>query len=266
MKQVESEKFNYVYKKNPAHTVNLITKITQLDKTRVKQILESTKFDKDCLNNLRNIKPKKHKKNGANKFKYRWDRIRKEIEGKVIARYLDFGGGDCQSTEYIGKMLGLSKLNCVCADVREWMEDTNLKRTEMSYTFSDVTDQTIDYVDNHFDLITVYHVLHHIPTYKQSYDELLRVLKPNGILILREHDYTNKKVHRYLIDIEHMIWSIVMNGNSYDQYVAEYYGKYRSEEQWKQLFCKDFDLISTTPPRGVTRSFYHTYVKKMKNN
>ena len=44
----------------------------------------------------------------------------------------------------------------------------------------------IDFPDNHFDLITVFSTLHHIPNVTFVLNELFRVLKPNGYMLLRE--------------------------------------------------------------------------------
>ena len=45
---------------------------------------------------------------------------------------------------------------------------------------------TIDFPDNSFDLITVFSVIHHIPNVTFVLNELFRVLKPNGNMLLRE--------------------------------------------------------------------------------
>ncbi|MEB0261925.1 MULTISPECIES: methyltransferase domain-containing protein [unclassified Mucilaginibacter] len=44
----------------------------------------------------------------------------------------------------------------------------------------------IDYPDNHFDLVTCFGTLHHIPNVSYVIAELYRVTKPGGIILLRE--------------------------------------------------------------------------------
>jgi ubiquinone/menaquinone biosynthesis C-methylase UbiE len=44
----------------------------------------------------------------------------------------------------------------------------------------------LDFADNSFDLIVSFSVLHHIPNVSYVMSELIRVLKPNGILLIRE--------------------------------------------------------------------------------
>ena len=45
---------------------------------------------------------------------------------------------------------------------------------------------TLQFSNNHFDLITCFGTLHHIPNVSYVLSELIRVLKPNGYLLIRE--------------------------------------------------------------------------------
>jgi ubiquinone/menaquinone biosynthesis C-methylase UbiE len=45
---------------------------------------------------------------------------------------------------------------------------------------------TIDFPDNTFELINVFSTLHHIPNVSFVFNELFRVLKPNGYMLLKE--------------------------------------------------------------------------------
>lgn len=47
-------------------------------------------------------------------------------------------------------------------------------------------DGKLGFDDNTFDLITAFGVLHHIPNVTFVFDELVRVLRPNGVLLVRE--------------------------------------------------------------------------------
>jgi SAM-dependent methyltransferase len=47
----------------------------------------------------------------------------------------------------------------------------------------------IRFPNDEFDLITVFGVLHHIPNVSYVFQELVRVLKPGGMLLLRAHHF-----------------------------------------------------------------------------
>lgn len=86
---------------------------------------------------------------------------------------------------------------------------------------------------NTFDLISMYHVLEHVPDVKKQKQEILELLKPNGILILALPNY-----------------------ESYD---ARYYGKFWAgydvprhlfhfnKKAVESLFHKEFELIKMQP-------------------
>jgi ubiquinone/menaquinone biosynthesis C-methylase UbiE len=67
-----------------------------------------------------------------------------------------------------------------------------------------------------FDLITCNFVLHHIEDLGAAMVEIKRVLKPNGYLLIMEHDMYTDMDHM-LLDIQHMIYATLYDKN--DQYI-----------------------------------------------
>jgi SAM-dependent methyltransferase len=49
-------------------------------------------------------------------------------------------------------------------------------------------DSRLPYPDGHFCAVTALMVLHHVPDADASVREIVRVLRPGGMLVLREHD------------------------------------------------------------------------------
>ena len=49
-------------------------------------------------------------------------------------------------------------------------------------------DARLPYPDGHFCAVTALMVLHHVPDADASVREIVRVLRPGGMLVLREHD------------------------------------------------------------------------------
>lgn len=61
-------------------------------------------------------------------------------------------------------------------------------RENISYVQGDLTG--LDYDDNQFDIIHIERVLHHIPEAGQAFSEIVRVLKPGGLLAINEPDFS----------------------------------------------------------------------------
>ena len=56
--------------------------------------------------------------------------------------------------------------------------------TKVMVEWGDATD--LRFQDNEFDAVIGLSVIHHIPNWRDCVDELLRVIKPNGLLIIKE--------------------------------------------------------------------------------
>ncbi len=56
------------------------------------------------------------------------------------------------------------------------------------YTVSDIAD--CRFPDNHFDVVTLWHVLEHLPNYLDVLQEIKRILKPRGVLIIEVPNFT----------------------------------------------------------------------------
>lgn len=224
------------------------------------ELFKNKSTDEKIVKKLRSMKNKFNTKASEYKDKPRYYIIKKgfQLYNKKVTSYIDFGGGNCKAIEELNKKYNLPE--CYCADIDEWVEDKKLKRSESNYKFLNVSDGKIKLPDNSIDVISVFHVLHHIPNYMQSLTEITRVLKQNGILIIREHDNDNKSTSK-LIDLEHFLWAVVNNNLNITEYTKTYYGKYFSEIKIKNILNKDFKykLIFKTKPSGITKSFYHVY-------
>ncbi|CAF4478135.1 unnamed protein product, partial [Rotaria sp. Silwood2] len=104
------------------------------------------------------------------------------IDRQKIKSYFDLGCGDGTITAGIGVYLGLTKENIFGGDVYEGQNN--------AITFVKVNENqsTIDLPSNHVDLITSFVTFHHISQLEKTLSELVRILRPGGYLIMREHD------------------------------------------------------------------------------
>ncbi|CAF1567507.1 unnamed protein product, partial [Rotaria sp. Silwood1] len=108
------------------------------------------------------------------------------IDRQKIKSYFDLGCGDGNITAGIGAYLGLTKEAIFGGDVYE------VQNKAITFIKVNENQSTIDLPSNHVDLITSFVTFHHISQIKQTLTELVRILRPGGYLILREHDCKNE--------------------------------------------------------------------------
>lgn len=177
----------------------------------------------------------------------------KKLLPLYVRKYLDFGGSDGSNAAMIGYHLRLKKSDILVIDQEEWI-GVKIKPRE------DVTFRDVEYLKkiktNSLDLITCFHVLHHIPKLKDTIKELRRILKKGGTIIISEHDCYNAQFAK-LLDVEHELFDIVINKSvTYDEFKKIYYGKYLPLAEWTKLFKKPDQLIEL---KNKDMTFYAKY-------
>ena len=156
--------------------------------------------------------------------------------------YLDYGGGEGGITKAISKALYLKKQNTYSLDVEDWYGNVLVKPYQEDVTYRTVKPfVSLPFKDDSVDVITCLQVLHHVHDIEYYLTELVRILKPNGYLVLREHDCNSELVRR-LIDVEHMLFECVLNkdtkGNG--RYLFEYKDSdgYKPISEWISILGK----------------------------
>jgi 2-polyprenyl-3-methyl-5-hydroxy-6-metoxy-1,4-benzoquinol methylase len=161
----------------------------------------------------------------------RWNIFNKYIKNKINS-YIDFGGGNGDMAYIIGRqVLKLDKSNVFVIDKESFVSTKWKPRDDITFY------ENIDNVEKTVDLITSFHVLHHIENVETYIDKIINKLNKNGYLILYEHNVTDRLLFN-LVDIQHQIYSIVFGNISYENYFKESYSNYRSTQQWINLFRK----------------------------
>ncbi len=61
----------------------------------------------------------------------------------------------------------------------------------------EIKEDTAVYVDHHFDIITMWHVLEHVPNLEDQITALKRLLKPNGVLLIAVPNYKSYDAKYY---------------------------------------------------------------------
>jgi ubiquinone/menaquinone biosynthesis C-methylase UbiE len=175
--------------------------------------------------------------------------------------YLDIGCFDGGITQSIAKYFNLNHLQTHGVDIADYGGHLTAAESKVSdppslntqsnksakIIFSLYDGKKLPYSDNSFDLITCLMVLHHIP--KDNLDalisEIYRVMKPNGVLILREHD-VNNAAEILLLDMMHDFYDYVWN--VIETKATEQWGtNYKSRMEWNALITKTGFTLYTQP-------------------
>jgi SAM-dependent methyltransferase len=116
--------------------------------------------------------------------------------GKDAPTILDFGAGVGTSVPYFRKHS--PKCDLTCLDVSRKSLEIGTSRFREQAKFVHFDGEHIPFSDNHFDLVFLACVPHHIPhsEHVSILAEIRRVLRPNGALVIFEHNpYNPLSVH-----------------------------------------------------------------------
>lgn len=178
-----------------------------------------------CRDLLQNIEKKE-----TPRGQYRISSIRKYtsiIDNIQPTSYLDIGCFKGDITREIGAHFGLSKSQICGIDIKQYQDIPD-------FTFDIYDGITIPYTNDSFDLITCFMVLHHVPSDNlvSLLSEIYRVMRPNGLLILREHDANPfDKNNVYLLDVLHEYYDHVLNESDTWESSKAFYNK---ESFWRR--------------------------------
>lgn len=201
--------------------------LTNSDSEIFKALIPVVNSDLNSKPNLayssNSARDKAHAENMANVLK-------KQVDTSKLKNLLDIGGGDGGITMLFGKELGITDLHCV--------EVNKTSNDHVKYTYLDPLDSkfTLDYPDKSFDLITAFMSLHHIEFLDRMRDEIMRILKPGGILYIKEHD-SRSVFDAMLVDIEHRIFIHKYNESILDPRLMHYKNTFNWIKYFSELTC-----------------------------
>jgi len=129
--------------------------------------------------------------NDKKNYDGRWAVIRARLPGK--ARVLDMAAG-CGTFLLYGLHLGFDTWG---VEPEAWKHDYFARKIAASaypdhyrQRLATGWGEALPFPDAHFDLVTTYQTLEHVRDVRQCLDEMLRVLKPGGVLYVRAPDYS----------------------------------------------------------------------------
>lgn len=167
------------------------------------------------------------------------------IPNKIaINNYLDFGCGESSITSALGYSIGAKKVVGMDINVPNKPVDFDFKLLDWKFP-------TIPEPAHSYDLITSLMVLHHVNNPAATISEMGRVLKPGGLLIIREHDIDGEADPdgRTFLDMLHGFYEVVWATTGHQEnpnHVETYYARYKNRETWTQLITDaGFQRIET---------------------
>ena len=208
-------------------------------------------------------KNNKPKETGFDRGQFRFDEINKlglfnDLVINDYTKYLDFGGGIGDVSSSIAKNLKLKKENSFVTDIQNWLGKEHTDEYVKYITYRYLKTNLLPFENETFDLITCLQVLHHIPDKKYTISQLRKVIKPNGILIVREHDCRDSQ-DRTMIDIEHSLHAYAVDEQGID-YFQNYHDNYMSKNELSNLMSEGgFEMVNTFPEKGITRYYYSVW-------
>lgn len=155
------------------------------------------------------------------------DFIYRNVQNKSSIDLLDVGVGSGKKTLQMKEILGC---NVSGADLEEW-GPYKANKFKFPYKQIQLSPYKIGYNDNSFDCITLILVLHHAEDIISVINECKRMLKPNGIIAIVEHDIWSDETNM-IIDVQHRIYKEL-----YDE-KTDYYGRYYNFYEWDIIFSK----------------------------
>jgi ubiquinone/menaquinone biosynthesis C-methylase UbiE len=173
----------------------------------------------------------------CSKTKFGMDFLKKQMKPIDYSnfKYLDVGCGDGRKTIQFAQTFKIKKDNIYGADIEAWGPYAKDK-TSLPFQFKGIKNDKLDYPDNQFDIITCFLTLHHVKNMEKLINEIYRVLKEGGILILIEHDALNY-YDKLLIEIQHTFFAYLYDKNK--EYIKHPdYSNYLNNMEFQYIFTK----------------------------
>lgn len=186
----------------------------------------------------------------------------------LVNNYLDIGCFDGAISKAVGERFNLNAERIHGIDVKSYQHIENNSYDDI--TFTEYNGETIPFDDDSFELITCLMTLHHVdPIHLDTLiGEICRVLKPTGVVILREHNVELDKQPResLALDIMHdfydYVWKMDVDAN-WGELTNHVVNNYKNADSWSQLF-HSHNLVTHVSPHilcDMQRNPYMSYIR-----
>ena len=181
------------------------------------------------------------------------------------SQYLDFGGGIGDIAASMAKRYGMQKENVFVTDIKDWFGQEHIEKYKDYVTYRYLKVNKLPFMNNQFDFITCFQVLHHVPIKQVEYvvEELVRIMNVGGHILFREHD-CNSIETKMLIDVEHALYNFCHDKDTSMTFLQDYDEHYFSKQELETILKKYLTPVKLAyeEPKGVTRYYYTCWKKQ----
>jgi len=177
----------------------------------------------------------------------------------TIDRFLDLGCSEGSITAPLGESLQLDLQNIHGCDIFD-VKDTK------GFIFKKVENQEkLLYEDSYFPVVVALMSLHHMEKLEIMINEIYRVLRPGGLLVIREHNCESGDVS-LVMDVVHGFYMQVWKEEKEIEDFRNFYSHYRSSREWKRIIenngFTELESDDRMSYRKLLRYYYAVYKKK----
>jgi ubiquinone/menaquinone biosynthesis C-methylase UbiE len=120
--------------------------------------------------------------------------------------------------------------------------------------------------DESVDFATIFHVIHHAVDAESRLKDIARVMKPGGILLLKDHD-VRTVVDASNVDFEHLVYDVGTTDKKLSELVEKYHEiepmyYFNSDQIRAFLENNGFSTLFLEVGKGPTRVYRAAFEKK----
>lgn len=193
-------------------------------------------------------------------------------------KIVDIGSGEGDIILNISELYDVPTENLYAVEQSQsWAEEYKFNNN-INYVFWDNNNLNLE--PNTIDVIIIMVTMHHMSdeTLSNLMLNIKKILKHDGIIIIKEHDLTNNEIKK-IIDWEHHLYHILMSDdenlskNSLDEYLKNFVNNYKSKRTYDKIFNENnfigieelnrkFEPIEDYEPKNASNLYWKIYKYK----
>jgi ubiquinone/menaquinone biosynthesis C-methylase UbiE len=207
---------------------------------------------------------------GSTRESSRVDDLLRVLPDMKVENFLDVGCSEGKITTAVAKRLGLHQNGTFACDVvvPDYSRTlTGNDTLEGKATFRVCSQEKIPFGDNSMDLVSTFMSAHHFTNPVKMFHEIRRVLRKDGVLIMREHNAENIN-DVIFFDFVHLIHiTIQFNEMTPEEFFTEFshpgkHASYKTKKLWTKIISSlGFEVCRDYNSTDMMKSFYVSFRK-----